>query len=265
MSGIENQSGKHAGGPGGSPVVKGVAAGVPYSAHRRRIRWPVIAVIAVLHVVVFYGLALALAPDLTRSIEREVVAAFDISQAPAEPAPPPPENEPEPDEGAQGDPGKDAVPEPVTAPPAIVQPPKPEPRPQASSTGVASRSGARDQGEGTGAAGQGMGTGSGNSGGGRGGVAVTKPEHISGSINNARDYPIPPGGRSARRGTEVIVRVVVGVDGRARNCSVYRASPDAEADRITCQLVETRLGFRPARDANGNPVAAPFYWRQRWF
>ncbi len=96
-------------------------------------------------------------------------------------------------------------------------------------------------------------------------MAVSKPVHISGAINNARDYPIPPGGRDARRGTEVIVRVVVGVDGRARQCSVYRASPDAEADAITCRLVEDRLRFRPAQDANGNAVPAPFFWRQRWF
>jgi protein TonB len=96
-------------------------------------------------------------------------------------------------------------------------------------------------------------------------VAATKPVHISGSIDNARDYPVPPGGRGARQGTEVIVRVTVGTDGRARGCTVYRPSPDAEADRITCQLVESRLGFRPAMDGEGNPVAAPFYWRQRWF
>jgi len=88
---------------------------------------------------------------------------------------------------------------------------------------------------------------------------------VSGSIDNARDFPVPPGGRAARAGTEVIVKVIVGTDGRARDCSIYRASPDPEADRITCRLVEERLGFRPARDAAGNPVPAPFYWRQRWF
>ena len=100
---------------------------------------------------------------------------------------------------------------------------------------------------------------------GRGGIAVSKPVHISGSIDNARDFPVPPGGRSARRGTQVIVRVIVGTDGRARDCSVFRASPDAQADSLTCQLVTTRLGFRPATDANGNPVAAAFFWRQQWF
>jgi protein TonB len=63
----------------------------------------------------------------------------------------------------------------------------------------------------------------------------------------------------------VIVRVIVGTDGRARDCAIVRASPDPEADRLTCRLVEGRLGFRPAMDASGNPVAAAFYWRQQWF
>lgn len=234
-----------------------------YSNPQRRTRWWLVVAIILLHVVALYGLARALAPDLTASVEESVVEAFTVTIT-TPPDPPPPENQPEPDEGAQGDPGKEAVPQPVTAPtPRVITPPVPVP--QASSTGTANRSGARDDGDGTGAAGQGTGTGSGNRGGGQGGVAVSKPVHISGSINNARDYPTPPGGREARRGTEVIVKVTVGIDGRARNCSIYRASPDPEADRITCQLVENRLGFRPASDANGNPVPAPFYWRQRWF
>ncbi len=234
-----------------------------FKRQRRRPSLPLLVVIILLHIAALYGLALGLAPDLTASVQKQVVSAFTVTVT--TPLPPPPENQPEPDEGAQGDPGKEAVAQPVTQP----KPPRElreEPqRPQASSTGTASRSGAAEAGEGTGAAGSGLGTGSGNSGNGRGGVAVTKPVHVSGRIDNARDYPVPPGGRSARQGTEVIVRVTVGTDGRARGCTVYRPSPDAEADRITCQLVETRLGFRPATDSEGNPVAAPFYWRQRWF
>jgi protein TonB len=235
-----------------------------FRAQRRRLRWPLVVGIVLLHLAALYGLARALAPDFTASVEREVVSAFNIG-APPPPAPPPPENQSEPDEGAQGDPGRDAVADAVTSPPPKVPIKQDRPRPRAASTGNASQSGAAAAGDGTGAAGSGLGTGSGNSGSGRGGIPVTKPVHISGSIDNARDYPVPPGGRSARRGTEVIVRVTVGTDGRARGCTIFRASPDAEADRITCQLVESRLGFRPARDANGNPVAAPFYWRQRWF
>jgi protein TonB len=229
---------------------------------RRRPSLPLLAGIALLHVLALYGLARALAPDLTASVEKQVVSAFTVTVTTP---PPPPENQDEPDEGAQGDPGKDAVPQPVTQPPPPRDLKQETPRPRASSTGTATRSGATQAGEGTGAAGSGLGTGSGNSGGGRGGVAVTKPVHISGSIDNARDFPVPPGGRGARQGTEVIVRVVVGTDGRARDCTIYRPSPDPEADRITCQLVEGRLGFRPAMDREGNPVPAPFYWRQRWF
>ncbi|MFM7349606.1 MAG: TonB family protein, partial [Erythrobacter sp.] len=104
-----------------------------------------------------------------------------------------------------------------------------------------------------------------NGGEGRGGGEATKPVLVGGGSDNARDVTVPAGGRAARRGTEVIVRVTVGTDGRARDCSVYRASPDPEADRITCQLVEGRLRFRPATDVAGNPVPAPFYWRQQWF
>jgi protein TonB len=76
---------------------------------------------------------------------------------------------------------------------------------------------------------------------------------------------MPPGGYQVRRGTQVVVKVTVGTDGHATNCSVYRASPDAEADAITCRLVTQRLRFKPATDAAGNPVPAPFYWQQRWF
>jgi len=229
----------------------------------RPLRWPLLLAIAIGHLGALYLLGKLLAPDLTGGIEREMVAAFSLESAP-EP-PPPPENEPEPDEGAQGEPGMEAVPQPVTAPEPEIPLPTPSPAPQASSTGAADRSGARALGEGTGAAGSGPGTGSGNRGGGRGGVAVTRPVHVSGRIDDARDYPTPPGGRETRRGTEVIVRVIVGTDGRARNCTIYRPSPDPQADAITCRLVEERLRFRPARDASGNPVPAPFYWRQRWF
>jgi len=235
-----------------------------YSTQPRPMRWPLIAVIIILHLAALYGLARALAPDITAAVEREVVSAFTVT-APPDPPPPPPENRSEPDEGAQGAPGREAVAKPVTAQPPEVRVRQDASLPRASSTGTATRSGGAAEGEGTGAAGSGFGTGSGNAGSGRGGVAVSKPVHISGRIDNARDFPVPPGGREARKGTQVIIRVIVGTDGRARNCTVYRASPDPEADRITCRLVETRLGFRPATDANGNPVAAPFYWRQQWF
>lgn len=241
-----------------------MAGGTGFGIKRNRPSWPLIIGIVLLHLAALYGLARALAPDMTRVVEDEVMSAFTVTiTAPTDP--PPPDNRSEPDEGAQGDPGRTAVAQPVTRPSSAVPLREDPQRPRATSTGTATESGAAAAGAGTGAAGSGLGTGSGNEGRGGGGVTVSKPVHISGSIDNARDFPVPEGGRAARRGTQVIVRVIVGTDGRARECSIYRPSPDPEADRITCQLVEIRLGFRPAMDANGNPVAAPFYWRQQWF
>lgn len=241
-----------------------------YSGVRRRPKPWLIGLIVLGHLAGFYLLARALVPEFTSAVERDVSSALTVVvTAPdeEEPDPPPPDPEPqaEPDEGEQGAPAKKATPREEKAPEPKIKITE-NPAPKTSSTGTSNRSGTKEEGEGTGASGSGDGTGSGNSGTGRGGgFPVTKPEHISGSINNARDYPVPEGGRKARRGTSVIVKVTVGTNGRASNCSVYRASPDAEADRITCQLVTSRLRFKPAQDANGDPIAAPFYWQQKWF
>jgi len=228
----------------------------------RRPRPATLAAIVALHLAAIYALAKAFAPDAIASAEQAVLSTFtvDVELPPREPTP-----KAEPDAGAAGETGRKAVPKPVAAPvPKVIVKPAP-PAPKASSTGAANTSGARESGSGTGAGVAGSGTGSGNGGSGQGGGVATKPVWIGGAINNARDYPVPPGGRQTRIGTEVIVRVTVGTDGRASNCSVFRPSPDAEADAITCRLVVDRLRFRPATDAEGNPVTAPFFWRQRWF
>jgi protein TonB len=218
--------------------------------------------IVLLHLLAIYGLAKAFAPHFTASVENTVLSAVTVTVTTKEYKPAP---APRSDTGASGEVGRKAVPKAVVAPKPKVPLERPNPAPRASSTGSANSSGATDAGAGTGAGGAGSGTGSGAGGNGQGGGVATRPVLLSGSINDARDYPTPPGGRAARRGTEVVVRVTVGTDGRASNCTIYKPSPDPEADRITCDLVIQRLRFRPAMDSNGNPVAAPFYWRQRWF
>jgi protein TonB len=239
-----------------------MANGTKYSNTKRKPRVSTIIIIVLLHIIALYGLARAFAPGAMQTVEREIVSAFTVTVTTPDPEIPP-ENEPLPDEGAAGEQGKKATPKPKSAPETVIK--RDEPLPRAVSTGNAVDSGARDEGEGTGAAGQGVGTGSGRDGSGMGGVAITKPIHISGAINSARDYPTPEGGRRARNGSRVVVKVTVGTDGRASNCSVFRSSPDREADQITCRLVVERLRFKPAQDSNGTPVAAPFYWQQKWF
>jgi protein TonB len=228
-----------------------------YAAVKKRPNPWVIALIVLIHLAAFYGLIRSFAPGPVTAIERSVVAAFTVTVTTPPEAPDP--------EGAQGDPGKKAVAKPVAAPQPKKRMREDKPVPRAGSTGAADTSGAANAGSGTGAAGSGAGAGSGNGGNGNGGGIATKPEIISGALNSSRDFPIPPGGREARIGTSVIVRVIVQPDGRATNCTVYRASPFPETDQATCRLVMERLRFRPATNRAGDPVAAPFYYQQRFF
>ena len=234
-----------------------------YLKRRRRPRITTILVIIVLHVAALYGLALAFAPDMTANAQRAVVSAFTVTIT-APPDDPPPDAEAEPDEGTAGSQGKQAVPKPVTAPTPKV-PVKPQvPVPEASSTGSANSSGAKDNGAGTGAAGDGIGTGSGQDGGGTGGGISRKPDLIT-TITDARSFPVPPGGREARIGKSVIVRLMVSASGRPTSCSIYRASPFPQTDQAVCDLALKQVRFRPALDSKGNPVPAPFYYKQEFF
>lgn len=233
-----------------------------FSATRKRPNGWVILLIVLLHIGIFYGLIRALAPTVVAGVEESVVAAFTVTvTAPPEEVP---EVEPAPDEGAQGDPGKEAVPKPVTAPTPKVRVREDRPAPRASSTGSADTSGATDSGAGTGAAGSGPGTGAGRGGGGQGGVAATKPV-LTRAITDSSAFPIPPGGREARIGKSVVVKLSVSAEGRVTGCSVYRPSPFPETDATVCRLAYDQVRFEPARDSNGNPVASTFYYQQRFF
>jgi protein TonB len=227
---------------------------------RRKLRWGTLVLIVIGHLIVGAGLIRAFAPDLPAQAIEAVGSLVTVTIT----APPEPTSQPSPDPGAAAEEGRKATPRPAEAPEARI-PVRPKPVPRASSTGAANASGARDEGAGTGAGGEGSGTGSGAGGSGQGGGAVTRPVHISGAIDNARDYPIPEGGREARIGKSVIIALTVGTDGRATACRTYRSSGLPETDRVTCVLAMDRLRFRPATNARGEPVVATFYWQQRFF
>ena len=250
-------------------------AGDPFSRARQRPSWGTLALVVGLHVAALIGLARAFAPDLTAAaIERATsLVTVSLDAPPPPPPPPPPEPEPipspepipAPEEGAAAPEAPEAVAREVAAPEPPIVVPRPSVAPPVAAIGTANSAGASESGTGTGAGGEGSGTGAGRSGTGGGGIVATRPEKIAGEINDARDYPVPPGGRAVRQGQHVIVHMVVGVDGRARDCRVVKPSPDPEADRITCRLAEERFRFNPALDREGNPVSAPFGWRQDWF
>lgn len=213
--------------------------------------------VVLLHVGLFLAILHGFAPDFTNKVSETVLRTITVTVTT-----PPPSTTPAPKPaGKSGDEGKKAVPREVRAVKPNVELAE-APAPKASSSGSADTSGAVNSGAGTGAGGPGSGTGSGagGSGTGGGGSALVK---TAGEISSARDFPKKT--RSLRAGHAVTVEMTVGADGRASGCRVVKPSPDAEADRIVCELAEKRFRFRPKTDAAGNPVAARYRWQQRWW
>jgi protein TonB len=223
---------------------------------KRKPRWGTLLLVGALHLLVLAGLMRAFAPGFTATVVERAASLVTVTVRTPPPAP-------EPEEGAAAEQGRKATPREVVAPKA-----RPAPSvlaPSAASTGAANDAGAGPSEQGAGAGGEGSGIGSGRGGAGTGGIAVSRPVKIAGDINDARDYPTPPGGRQVRIGHSVTIAMTVGTDGRASNCRIVSPSPDPVADRITCELAVSRFRFRPATDAAGNPVPATYGWRQSWF
>ena len=154
---------------------------------------------------------------------------------------------------------------PVVQPKPKIQLPPPPPvtaSPTPNQGGAPTQGAAPVPGPGTGAGGTGTGTGAGGSGrgtgGGGGGVAVGV-SLVRGITS--RDYPAAIQ-RSWPRGGRIFLRLRIEPDGRPSKCDVMRSFGDASADQWTCSLVMNRAVFRPARNANGAPVAAWFGYVQ---
>ena len=226
----------------------------------RRTKLGVALVVIILQVLLVAALVRAFTPDFAAKVVETVVNTFSVTVT-TPPMPPPQPKAPEP-AGKSGAEGKKAVPREASAPP-VEQPIKQAPAPINPGKGSANTSGAGSQGNGTGAGGPGNGPGSGTGGGGTGGGAVTKAVKTAGDINSARDYPIAT--RDLRIGDYVVVAVTVGTDGNPTGCRVARASKDAQANAITCQLALRRFRFKPATDANGKPVVSVYGWKQSWY
>jgi protein TonB len=85
---------------------------------------------------------------------------------------------------------------------------------------------------------------------------------LAGRIRNS-DYP-----RAARRaGVQgaVFVRFAVQSDGRVGECVVTRSSGHPELDATTCQLIQSRFRYKPARDAKGRAMSDVIVGRQLWW
>lgn len=215
-------------------------------------RWPVIIVIAALHV----ALALLILARSGIVPADPVEDGIDVANIPADA---PPE-----EEGAESAANFEAEPIPLSVPPPDIEIERPPVivAPTAASDGPERRAGtATEDRGGTQAGDSGDGTGTGNSGFGRGGGGITRAVKIGGDISDA-DYPR----RAARkkRGGTVTVHYDITAEGRVTNCRIVGSSGNAELDATTCRLATERFRYRPATQ-NGRPIADVAGWQQNWW
>lgn len=208
--------------------------------------WAIAGVVAV-HGLLAYALLSGLAMRVSERASGSLKLVEIVLPEPPPPPPPPPEDVSKP-KGEPSPPNLKAVPTPVVAPPPRIPAPSPIAAAPVPSTGSAPSAGASNvAGPGTGAGGAGSGLGGGGSGGGG-----SRAQRIRGQLNNS-DYPI--GARMAGIEGLVAVQFTVQPEGRVTGCRILKSSGSAELDGTTCRLIERRFRYRPARDAQGRPIA----------
>jgi TonB family protein len=87
------------------------------------------------------------------------------------------------------------------------------------------------------------------------------PRHTAGNFRDS-DYPTAALDRN-QVGT-TMVRLTVAPDGSAGDCRLIFSSRSRDLDTTTCRVILERFRYEPARDAEGNPVAAMITQRVQW-
>lgn len=96
-------------------------------------------------------------------------------------------------------------------------------------------------------------------------VKTVPPRSATGNLQGlfrGDDYP-----QSALRADEqgsVTARLTVGPNGRVLNCQVTSSSRSRALDRATCQILQSRARFTPARNNRGKPTTDTVAQRIRW-
>ena len=231
--------------------------------------------VAAIHGLLLYLLLTGLGFEIPIPGKEQLKLISFAEEPPPPPSqPPPPEKveeskEPKPKdaEGAASPPNLKDTPTQIVAPPPKIIVPTPIPAAPIAGQGNAPEAGAAElPGPCTGRGGIGVGLGSGTqgtgTGGGGGGMGKpSRARHISGSIG-PDDYP--PRAFNRRVGGTVYLRFTVMPNGRVRDCTITRSSGSSELDSTTCRLIQRRFRYRPARDAEGRPVADTIRGEHEW-
>lgn len=198
-----------------------------------------IIVVALIHVVLGYGLVTGLAYSVIKNAAEDL-KTFDVEDEP----PPPPDEPPPPPEDTAPPPPQVAAPPPLVrtnlapAPIQVVQTLNPTPpitytAPPAPPAPPAPR--------------------------------VSQAAKAKGnllSLFSNDDYP-QAAIRSEEQGTTA-VRLTIGSDGRVSDCSVTSPSGSTSLDSATCSILRRRARFTPAKDQAGNPISDTYSQRIKW-
>lgn len=93
-------------------------------------------------------------------------------------------------------------------------------------------------------------------------VLMTPPEIVTPLTTVVADYPAEA--RAERRQGTSVVLLTVGTSGRVTDCTVSRTSGSLDLDQHACALSISRMRFKPAVAADGNPVQATYQYAVGW-
>ncbi|HUE79748.1 MAG TPA: TonB family protein [Sphingomicrobium sp.] len=209
-----------------------------------------IIIVAIVHVILGYGIITGLAYNVIKQATEEL-KAFNVEQEPPPPPdepPPPPPEQPAPE-----------TPPPIVSPPPIVrikvkpppvvqavqQAPRPVITPRAAPVRPAPPVRRPPPPPPP--------------------VKTVPPRSATGNLQGlfrGDDYPQ----RALQAGEQgsVTARLTVGPNGRVLNCQVTSSSRSRALDRTTCRILQSRARFTPARDNRGKPTTDRVTQRIRW-
>jgi protein TonB len=187
-------------------------------------------VVAVLHVLLAYGLITGLAFEAVKQVAKRVTTIdIEEKEPEVEPPPPPPQKIDVPKPAFTPPPAMDINPSPPPPapppPPALAPPPAAPPPPPKKPT-------------------------------------PAQPKGNPANWATSDDYP----SRALREDREGVTRVsvVVGPDGKIASCQVTGSSGHADLDDTTCKLISKRGRFKPPMDGDGNATTGSWSTSIRW-
>ena len=96
-------------------------------------------------------------------------------------------------------------------------------------------------------------------------IATVPPRSATGDLQRlfrAADYPLAA--LAHKEQGSVTVRLTVGVRGRVGACDVTSSSGSRALDSASCQILQSRAVFTPARDSSGNSTTDTVNQEIRW-